>query len=174
MCSTFPSFRRQPPDAPQHRFDVGQTIDCQTFVTLPISVLGFPRHRPKSRSFEFRTPSRGSGLRHFSAGSPQRPAELRSSSYGPMIHLRLLSTPPRGDAVTFSYRPESACLEGTSTLLIEYTFRRTRVRPGRTFSGARPAQPPARPITHPSPYGCVRDAPYAAAPVVRAGFKRVA
>ncbi len=42
-----------------------------------------------------------------------------------MIHLRLLSTPPHGDAVTFGYRPESACLEGTSTLLIEYTFRRT-------------------------------------------------
>jgi len=45
-----------------------------------------------------------------------------------MIHLRLLSTPPRGDAVTFGYRPESACLEGTSTLLIEYTFRRTKRR----------------------------------------------
>ena len=56
---------------------------------------------------------------------PPRPAELRSSSYGPMIHLRLLSTPPHGDAVTFGYRPESACLEGTSTLLTEYTFRRT-------------------------------------------------
>ncbi len=43
-----------------------------------------------------------------------------------MIHLRLLSTPPHSDAVTFSYRPESACLEGTCTPLIEYTFRRTR------------------------------------------------
>jgi len=31
MYPTFPSFRRQPPDAPQHRFD-----------TLPFSVLGFP------------------------------------------------------------------------------------------------------------------------------------
>jgi hypothetical protein len=31
MYPTFPSFRRQPPDAPQHRF-----------VTLPFSVLGFP------------------------------------------------------------------------------------------------------------------------------------
>jgi len=46
-----------------------------------------------------------------------------------MIHLQLLSTSPRGDAVTFGYRPESACLEGTSTLLIEYTFRRTSVGP---------------------------------------------
>ncbi len=43
-----------------------------------------------------------------------------------MIHLRLLSTPPRGDAVTFGYRPESTCLEGTCTPLIEYTLRRTR------------------------------------------------
>ena len=31
MYPTFPSFRRQPPDTPQHRFD-----------TLPLSVLGFP------------------------------------------------------------------------------------------------------------------------------------
>jgi hypothetical protein len=31
MHPTFPSFRRQPPDASQHRFD-----------TLPLSVLGFP------------------------------------------------------------------------------------------------------------------------------------
>jgi hypothetical protein len=30
MYPTFPSFRRQPPDAPQHRFN-----------TLPLSVLGF-------------------------------------------------------------------------------------------------------------------------------------
>ena len=46
-----------------------------------------------------------------------------------MIHLRLLSTPPHGDAVTFGYRPESACLEGTSTLLAEYTLRRTGREP---------------------------------------------
>ncbi len=31
MYPTFPSFRRQPPDTPQHRFD-----------TLPFSVLDFP------------------------------------------------------------------------------------------------------------------------------------
>lgn len=42
-----------------------------------------------------------------------------------MVHLRLLSTPPRGDAVTLSYRPENAGLEGTCTPLIEYTLRRT-------------------------------------------------
>ena len=81
----------------------------------------------------------GSGLRHPLAGSPRRPAELRSSSYGPIVHLRLLSTPPRGDAVTFGYRPENACLEGTCTPLIEYTFRRTSGRPPSRPSAGRDA-----------------------------------
>ncbi len=44
------------------------------------------------------------GLRHTLAGSPQHPAESGSSSYGPTVRLRLLPTPPRDDAVTFSYR----------------------------------------------------------------------
>lgn len=44
-----------------------------------------------------------SRLRHFSAGSPQYPAETGSSSYGPTVRFRLLPTPPRDDAVTFSY-----------------------------------------------------------------------
>ena len=88
--------------APQHRFN-----------TLPISVLGL-------------RPLDGSGLHHSLAGSPRRPAESRWSSYGPMVHLQLLSTPPHGDAVTFSFRPESACLKGTCTPRIEYTCRRTR------------------------------------------------
>ena len=114
MYPTFPSFRRQPPDASQHRFD-----------TLPFSVLGFLHGSPEPRSSEISRPTFGSGLHHWLAGSPQRPAELRSLSYGPMIHLRLRSTPPHGDAVTFGYRPQSACLEGTYTLLIEHTFRRT-------------------------------------------------
>ena len=42
-----------------------------------------------------------------------------------MVHLQLLSTPPRGDAVTFGFRPESVCLGRTCTSLIEYTLRRT-------------------------------------------------
>jgi hypothetical protein len=46
----------------------------------------------------------GFGLRHPSASSPQHPAESSSSSYGPIIRLRLLPTPPRGDAVTLGYR----------------------------------------------------------------------
>ncbi|MFA5925006.1 MAG: hypothetical protein WC856_27615, partial [Methylococcaceae bacterium] len=44
-----------------------------------------------------------SRLRHFSAGSPLYSAETGSSSYGPTVRHRLLPTPPRGDAVTFSY-----------------------------------------------------------------------
>jgi len=44
-----------------------------------------------------------SKLRHFSAGSPLYSAETGSSSYGPTVRLRLLPTPPRDDAVTFSY-----------------------------------------------------------------------
>src|SRR5919198_2945164 len=37
------------------------------------------------------------------AGSPTHTAETGSSSYGLSIRLRLLPTPPRGDAVTFSF-----------------------------------------------------------------------
>ena len=103
MYSTFPSFCRQPPDAPQRSLSHATP---QLVGRPPIT--------------------RGSGLRHSLAGSPTRPAESRSLSYGPMVHLRLLSTPPRGDAVTLSYRPENAGLEGTCTPLIEYTLRRTR------------------------------------------------
>jgi len=44
-----------------------------------------------------------SGLRHFSAGSPEHPAESSSSSYGPTFHLGLLPTPLHSDAVAFDY-----------------------------------------------------------------------
>ena len=101
MYPNFPSFRRQPPDMLHDRFD-----------TLPLSLMDF-RGFPQS------------GLHLWLAGSSQRPAESRSSSYGPTVHLRLLPTSPHGDAVTISYRPESVCLGMTSTSLIEYTFRRT-------------------------------------------------
>ena len=42
-------------------------------------------------------------LRLERAGSPLHAAESSSSSYGPTVHLRLLSTPPHDDAVTFGY-----------------------------------------------------------------------
>src|SRR5882724_7002109 len=45
-----------------------------------------------------------SRLRHHPAGSPRVCAESGSCSYGPTVRLRLLPTPPRGDAVAFSYK----------------------------------------------------------------------
>jgi len=45
-----------------------------------------------------------SEVRHWLAGSPTGLAESGSLSYGLVIHLQLLPTPPRGDAVTFGYR----------------------------------------------------------------------
>ena len=47
-----------------------------------------------------------------------------------MIYLSAcggLRTPSRDDALPFGYKPENVCLEGTSTLPIEYTLRRTSV-----------------------------------------------
>ena len=44
---------------------------------------------------------------------------------GLAVHLQLLSTSPRGDAVTFSYGPESAYPKRTCTSLIPYTHERT-------------------------------------------------
>ncbi len=48
----------------------------------------------------------GSGLHLCVAGSPDGTAESSFSSYGWLFRLLLLSTPPRGDAVTVGYRPE--------------------------------------------------------------------
>src|SRR5208283_5221166 len=73
--TTFPSFRPQPRGTPHRRFDRHRSAMCYST----------------------------SRLRHFSAGSPQYPAETGSSSYGPTVRFRLLPTPSRDDAVTFSY-----------------------------------------------------------------------
>ena len=43
-------------------------------------------------------------LRLRDAGSPPQDAEAGSSTYGPIVRLQLLPTPPHGDAVTFGYR----------------------------------------------------------------------
>ncbi len=105
MHITFGPFRLQPPDAFQGRF-------C----TLPLISLDFPC---------------GSGLHPSIPGSPPHPAE--SSSPGPLshcphdglvVHLGLLSTLPRGNAVISSYGPENVCPTGTCTLLIVCTHRR--------------------------------------------------
>ena len=70
---------------------------------------------------------RGAGLRPSLAGSSRHQAESSSLSYGPTVHLLLLPTPPRGDAVTFDYRPENACLKRTHTSLTMHAPRRTSV-----------------------------------------------
>ena len=85
------------------------------FNTQPLSGIGIQR----------RGNAVGSGLRHRSAGSPLGPAETGSSSCGLLVHLPLLSTSPRGDAVTFSYRPECACLKRTCISPTKHAYRRT-------------------------------------------------
>src|ERR1700681_4354322 len=44
---------------------------------------------------------------------------------GLVVHLLLLSTSPRGDAVTFGYGPENVCPGRTCTVLFWYTLKRT-------------------------------------------------
>src|SRR5690606_5721631 len=73
-----------------------------------------------------------SRLRLGSADSPQHSAESGSLSYGPPVRLRLLSTSPHGDAVTFDYEV-MACLDAD--------LHRADVMPSRAH-GLRP--PPER------------------------------
>src|SRR5882672_1118823 len=56
------------------------------------------------------------------------PAESSFLSYGLVVHLLLLPTPPLGDAVAFGYRPESICLKRTYTSLTSRALRRTHHR----------------------------------------------
>ncbi len=57
-----------------------------------------------------------SGLHPESAGSSLRTAESCSSSYGLHVRLRLLPTPPHGNAVTFSYQERASPERGLSPL----------------------------------------------------------
>jgi hypothetical protein len=57
----------------------------------------------------------GSGLHPRGAGSPGCQAESSSLSYGLLVIPPVLPTPPHGDAVAFSSRPEYAYLERTCT-----------------------------------------------------------
>jgi hypothetical protein len=67
-------------------------------------------------------------LRHTVAGSPTHPAETGSSSYGLSVRLLLLSTPPRGDAVTFDFRRRDRHLAGTYTPPTKRPHGRTTAR----------------------------------------------
>ncbi|MCK9335877.1 MAG: hypothetical protein M0Q99_11270, partial [Candidatus Cloacimonetes bacterium] len=62
---------------------------------------GLPQGRHRHHTA---APFRGLSLRRPLGGSTTNPAESSSSSYGLVVRFRLLSTPPHGDAVTFSYR----------------------------------------------------------------------
>jgi hypothetical protein len=61
------------------------------------------------------------------AGSPTYTAVSSSLSCGLIVHLLLLPTPPRGDAVAVGYRPENVCLKRTFTSLTRCALRRTIV-----------------------------------------------
>ena len=61
----------------------------------------------------------------FSPQARQLSGRIAFVSYGLIVHLLLLPTPPHGDAVAVGYRPERACLKRTSTSLTKGAFRRT-------------------------------------------------
>ena len=71
-------------------------------------------YRAVCRPHPFRGTRASFGLRHYLAGSPRQPAESSSSSCGPAVHLQLLSTPSREDAVTFGYKVQTQLRQGLS------------------------------------------------------------
>src|SRR3972149_6702021 len=101
---------------------------CTAFVTIPspttlrTPAAAFTRYSSARRVSCL---AAGPGFAVLLRARRARPAESRSSSYGLVVHLPLLSTPPRGGAVTVGYRPESAYLERTCTALTAHTLRRT-------------------------------------------------
>jgi len=72
------------------------------------------------------------GLRLELAGSPQRPAESSlPNGYGLAVLLLLLSTSPRGDAVTIGYKVQTEPWRGLTPLrLITLTGARVPASPG--------------------------------------------
>jgi len=65
-----------------------------------------PRREPRYRFRSHISVSRrvrGPRLRRHPASSPHHAAETGSLTYRLLVRLRLLSTPPHGDAVTFGY-----------------------------------------------------------------------
>ncbi len=101
MCLAVRPFRLQPPDCSHDRFD-----------TLPLSVMSVRQCRIRASPQEGRL-ARQTGRIEF------------TQSYGLVILLQLLPTPPHGDAVTFRYRPESVYLKRTHTSLTKHTHKRT-------------------------------------------------
>jgi hypothetical protein len=104
------------------------------FRTLPLRVSGFPLAWV--------------GASPFSSRPASFQAESSSLSYGLIVHLLLLPTPPRGDAVAAGYRPERACLKRTSTSLAKRAFGRTGAGAPRTLSGTRDGDSGPTPAFH--------------------------
>jgi hypothetical protein len=102
---------------------------CTAFLTIPSPPTWWPppslSHATPQRSG--RPASAGSDFASLGQARRFHTAESGSSSYGLVIHLPLLRTPSRDDALTFSYRPESACLKRTLTSLTMHAHRRTQV-----------------------------------------------
>ncbi len=105
-CTAVRPFRPHPPDCSRRRF-----------ATLPLSATGFLRHS-QPQVWASPVPSR-------LASQPGRIGFLHvQTGRSPPVP----PTPPRGDAVTFGFRPESACLERTFTSLTMHARRRARGR----------------------------------------------
>lgn len=73
-----------------------------------LSLRGLPRNTRRIRSAPpLRWVGSIFGLRLSLASSARPQAESSSSSYGPVVRLRLLPTPSRDDAVTFGYKVQT-------------------------------------------------------------------
>jgi len=95
---------------------------------LTRTIIAFPLPAQRDGPSGFRTDGSaladsGSGLRLYLGSSSLRPAESSSSSYGLHVRLRLLPTPPHGDAVSFGYRERASPGRGLPPL-------RSRLLPG--------------------------------------------
>ena len=95
------------------------TIPSPTTVKVPLSLLHATPQRPGQPTLVGLDFAIDRQARHLFR--PNR-VHLR---YGLVVHLPLFPTPPRGDAVTFGYRPESVYLKRTFTSLTYHTYRHT-------------------------------------------------
>ncbi len=111
--------------------------------TTPPSPLSLSHTTPQRSRLPFpvlsrraRNSRKGLGFAIDSQAHRNGQAEAGSLYYGLLIHLLLLPTPPRGDAVTIGYRPECVYLKRTCTSLAKYAYRRTNLAPLGLFRGA--------------------------------------
>jgi hypothetical protein len=95
MYPTFPPFRLQPPSVVTRTWPgFFRELTARSADRIPLETLA------------------SLGLRLSIAGSPRQPAELSSFSYGPTVHLELLSTSLHKDAVTLGYGVQTQLRQG--------------------------------------------------------------